>query len=78
MYVLGRTSYAVAMAAGLRKAGLPHEAYEFNAALTRALETDDAERRWLSGENIFSDVLRQPTDVFTDPQAQRLYEYAFS
>jgi Fe-S-cluster containining protein len=77
MFMLGRTAYAVAMASGLRKANLPHYAYEFNAALTRALATEDAERRWLSGEDLFADIHRDPTDQFTNPPAQQLYEYAF-
>ena len=66
------------MAAGLRHESLPYHAYEFNAALTRALDTDNAEQRWLAGEDIFAGINPDPADVFAHPQAQRLYEYAFS
>jgi Fe-S-cluster containining protein len=78
MYVVSRNSFAIAMAAGLRKAGLPDHAYELNAALARALETEDAERRWLAGEDIFSDVRRDPEGALSDPQAQHLYQHAFT
>ena len=39
MHVTARGAYAIVMTAALRHAGLPYHAYEFNAALTRALET---------------------------------------
>jgi len=77
VYLFSRNSFAVAMAAGLRKAGLPDHAYEFTAALARALETEDAERRWLAGENIFSDVQRDPENALAHPQAQQLYQHTF-
>ncbi len=77
MYLLGRSMYSVAMAAALRKVNLPYHDYELNSALVRAIDTDDAERSWLSGQDIFSDVLREPGDLFSDLHAQRLYEYAF-
>src|ERR1700722_7856026 len=60
MYLIGRAAYAMVMAAGLRHVDLPHHAYEFNAALSRALETDRAEQRWLAGDDIFADVHRDP------------------
>jgi Fe-S-cluster containining protein len=77
MYLVGRAAYAMVMAAGLQHAGLPHQAYEFTAALWRALETDQAERRWLAGEDIFADIHRDPEDVLSNPQAQLLYRHAF-
>ena len=77
MYLVGRAAYAMVNAAGLQQAGLPHHAYEFNAALARALETDQAEQRWLAGEDIFADIHRDPEDVLSNPQAQLLYRYAF-
>jgi Fe-S-cluster containining protein len=78
MYLGSRSVYGIAMAAGLRKAGLPYHGYEFNASLLRALETDQAEQRWLAGEDLFADIHRDPVDIFAHPQAQRLYEHAFS
>jgi hypothetical protein len=78
MYLLGRSMYSVAMAAALRRVNLPYHAYALNSALVRAIDTANAERSWLSGQDIFSDVLREPGDLFSEVQAQqRLYEYAF-
>lgn len=77
LYLMGRAAYAITVAAGLRHAGLPHHAYEFNAALLRALETDQAEQRWLAGEDIFGGIQRDPEDALADPEAQQLYKYAF-
>jgi hypothetical protein len=65
------------MATGLRHAGLSHRAYEFNGALSRALETDQAEHRWLAGEDIFAGIHCDPEDAFSNPQTQMLYRYAF-
>lgn len=78
IYLTSRAAYGIAMAAGLRHAGLAYHGYELNAALLRALETDGSEKRWLSGEDVFADIRRDPEDVFAHPQAIRLYEYAFS
>jgi hypothetical protein len=78
MHVTARGAYAIVMTAALRHAGLPYHAYEFNAALTRALETEQAERRWLAGEDIFSDTQQDPVDAMTDARVQPLYEHAFS
>jgi hypothetical protein len=58
MRVVGRSAYAMVMAAGLRHAGLAHRAYEFNGALARALATDQAEQRWLAREDIFAGASR--------------------
>ena len=39
--------------AGLAESGYGVENVEFNAGLHIALQTDDAARRWLDGENLF-------------------------
>lgn len=78
MHLIGRGMYATTMAAGLRHAGLPHHAYEFNGALLRALETERAEQRWLAGEDIFAGLHQDPQDAFAEPQAQQLYNYTFT
>lgn len=78
VYVFGRAAFSVALKAGLRKAELSDHSYEFNAALARALEIEDAERRWLNGEDIFRDVRRDPEDGLEHPQAQELYRQAFT
>jgi hypothetical protein len=76
-YLMGRAAYAIALACALKHAQLPVFAYEFNAALTRAIEIDNAERAWLAGEDIFANVLREPTDPFASPPAKMMYRYAF-
>lgn len=78
MHMTGRSAYAFALTAGLRKAGLPYRTYEWNAGLSRALETEDAERRWLAGEDIFSGVLQESLDQFADPNVERMYDRTFT
>jgi Fe-S-cluster containining protein len=41
---------------------LPSETYEFNASVCVALETENAEARWLKGEDIFASVARMQRD----------------
>ena len=77
MYLIGRAAYAMTLSAGLKHAGLSYHAYEFNAALYCALTTDNAERRWLDGEDIFGGIHRDPQDVLQHEQAQFLYQAAF-
>ncbi len=42
--------------AALKGAELPYITYSLNHALDRALDTEDAEARWLAGEDIFAGV----------------------
>jgi Fe-S-cluster containining protein len=49
--------------AALQAAGLPGQAYELSAAITRALETPKAEARWLAGEDIFVGIATAPADA---------------
>ncbi len=51
----------LALFAALKAMGLPHRSYELNAALARALDTEDAEKRWLAGEDIFAGLPVDPT-----------------
>jgi Fe-S-cluster containining protein len=76
-HLRGRAGYAVALACALRRATLPYAAYELTAALTRALEREDAETAWLAGEDVFAGVLREPSDPFQQPPVQTIYHYAF-
>lgn len=76
--VVARNAYAIALAIALKHEQLPYHLYEFNGALARALERDDAERAWLAGEDVFADVMRDPSDVFTDSPAYKIYSYAFA
>jgi len=59
-YIGSRAAYATALHAALAELALPNSSYEFNAALVRVLDTPDAERRWLAGEDIFEGVLQEP------------------
>ena len=49
-----RNSWRMILQAALRLNGLSDTNYELNAALGRVLETEDAEKRWLHGEDIFA------------------------
>jgi len=55
-----------ALWAALTAAGLPAHSYELNHALLVALETPDAERRWLNGEDIFAEVSCDRVDQGAD------------
>jgi hypothetical protein len=76
-YLRGRGGYELSIAMALNQAGLPHYYYELNAALTRALEHDDAERAWLGGEDVFAQIRRDPHDVFQDPPVPQMMQLAF-
>ena len=75
--LIGRGSYEVATAIALKQSGLPHYYYEYNAALERALSREDAEAAWLSGEDIFADVRRDPHDVTRDAPVPQMIKLAF-
>lgn len=48
-----RTFWHMLMMAALRLAGKDIAVYEMNAAVSRILETPDAEARWLAGDDVF-------------------------
>jgi hypothetical protein len=77
LHLVGRNAYAIALAVALKHAALPHHLYEFNAALMRAMERENAEREWLTGSDIFADVRRDPNDVFAGAPAHMMYGLAF-
>jgi hypothetical protein len=78
LYLATRSVYAIALAVALKRSNLPHDAYELNSGLIRALDVVDAERAWLSGDDIFSDVLRDPEPaIFAQPGTQMLFKQAF-
>jgi hypothetical protein len=60
MFMGSRSAYALALFAALSNAGLQNGSYEFNSAVTRVLDTPNAEARWLAGEYIFDGVLGEP------------------
>jgi hypothetical protein len=76
-HLKGRGRYELATAIALRQAGLPHYYYEFNAALTRAFEHEDAESAWLSGEDVFANVRRDPRDVLEIGPIPQMTKLAF-
>jgi hypothetical protein len=77
LHLGARPIYATAMAVALKRSQLPYNAYEFVAGLIRALDVPDAERAWLSGDNIFSHVMRDPGDVFAERTTQQVFKHAF-
>lgn len=77
MFIFGREAYSTALAVALGGASLPHFFYEFNSALDRAIATPDAEARWLAGEDIFSGVLSEGSDLLDSTPSRYLFEMAF-
>lgn len=75
--VIARNGYAIALAIALKHVELPHHLYEFNNALAIATARIDAERAWLSGEDVFAEARRDPSDIFTDSPAYLIYGQAF-
>lgn len=55
-FLLQRTGYYMALRGAFLQAGFRLETYELNEALSVALTTQDAERRWLAGEDVFAGV----------------------
>lgn len=77
MHMVSRTGFSLSLSGALRKANLRYRTYELNAGLTHALNTSDAEQRWLSGEDVFAGVLSEPNDVFSNPPAEAFYHRVF-
>ncbi len=63
-----------ALWSALSFAGFPFAGYELNRGLLTALETPDAERRWLAGEDIFAGVATDDMAELaaSNPQAKLL------
>ncbi len=59
VWTILRSAHKQAMWAALEAAELPTDSYELNQAICVALETPDAEKRWLLGEDVFAGVARQ-------------------
>jgi len=76
-HLKGRGVYNTAVVIALKHSGLPHHFYELNSALARALERADAESAWLSGEDVFFDVKRDPSDIWAGQTSRQLYKHAF-
>lgn len=65
-----------ALASALARVGLPSQGYELTGGLLRVLQTPDAERRWLAGENILAGVQVDEASLAhgDDPQVRLYYE----
>lgn len=59
----------VPLVAALRLTGLDANAYELSEALRVALAREDAEQRWLEGEDVFAGVARAPAEPAQAEQA---------
>jgi hypothetical protein len=66
-YASVRSALEMALRAALKANALPHASYELNGALTRALELDEAQARWLAGEPVFDAA---GMDRSADPAAE--------
>jgi Fe-S-cluster containining protein len=69
-----RGAHNQALWAALAHAGLSYNAYELNHALLVALDTRDAESRWLAGEDVFSSVSRESEDEEGEALKKRICE----
>jgi Fe-S-cluster containining protein len=50
------------LVAALIAAGLPSDAFELSAAVSRALEQQDSELRWLNGDDVFAGLATAPAE----------------
>lgn len=74
-----RAVYAIALKGAFKREGLSTAAYELNEVLSVALETPDAEARWLAGDDIFAGVQQDPNgDPFDQRHNLDLYLHAFA
>jgi hypothetical protein len=60
-HVFFRARCTTALWAALKAAGLPYGSYDLNRALAVALAGEDAEARWLAGEDVFAGVQVDPS-----------------
>jgi len=69
--------FSIALAGALWQSGLDYRAYELTSALEVVENEEDAERRWLGGEELFGQAKRGPTDLLDDPANMALIKDAF-
>ncbi|WP_448662843.1 YkgJ family cysteine cluster protein [Sphingomonas sp. CJ20] len=72
-FMFQRTGYLMALRGAFLQAGLRLETYEMNEALAVALAVEDAERRWLRGEDVFAGVQQDPGPNPVDDPASRWF-----
>jgi Fe-S-cluster containining protein len=61
--------------AAMRLTGLPETAYEMNSALSAIFAQDNAERRWLEGEDIFAGAKAYPLSPLAQAEVARMAAY---
>ncbi len=69
VYLAHARNARVPLLAALALAKLPAYVYELSSGLARALEVEDAEPRWLGGEDVFVGVPQGPGEGFAVKQA---------
>src|SRR5258706_4097403 len=69
-----RAVHLQALWAALIAAELPANGYELNQAICVALETPDAESRWLKGEDVFAGVARMRDAAALDRESKRVLD----
>jgi hypothetical protein len=69
--------FSIALTGALWQSGLDHRAYELTSALRIVELEEDAERRWLAGEDVFRGARHQPNDILDDPANMALVREAF-
>jgi Fe-S-cluster containining protein len=66
VYLAHARNSRLPLLAALRLAGLDERGYELSAALTRVLAQEDAEARWLAGEDVMAGIAVAPRDPRQD------------
>jgi hypothetical protein len=69
-----KTVHLQALWAALMAAELPAHGYELNHAVIVALETPDAESRWLKGDDVFANVAKLRDGRTLDAQSKRVMD----
>jgi hypothetical protein len=69
VYLAHARNARVPLLAALAQNRLPAHVYELSEGLARALQTEDVEKRWLAGEDVFAGVQRGPAEPAAAQQA---------
>ncbi|MCB1489910.1 MAG: hypothetical protein KDJ88_20925, partial [Bauldia sp.] len=69
-------AYSLALTGALWCAELDHRAYELTGGLEFAIATEDVERRWLDGEDVFAGQRRRPGDLLDEPGYKAIIDEA--
>lgn len=69
VYLAHARNARLPLLAALALARLPAHVFELSAGLARALQVEDAEQRWLAGEDVFAGIQRGPAEPAAVRQA---------